>query len=111
MADPGEGGEGPGRAEAPLFLDQTEARRAEIKFMETAVSPTPPPSYVRVWMTEPPLSQGLDLALNSYSGHKSFSKPNEKPKPEGQNYRGAHANMDYLGGGGGGEGVYSPIHE
>ena len=55
-------------------------------------------------MTEPPLSQGLDLALNSYSGHKSFSKPNEKPKPEGQNYRGAHANMDYLGGGGGGGG-------
>ena len=103
MADPGEGGEGPGRAEAPSFLDQTGARRAEIKFMETAVSPTPPPpSYLRVWMTEPPLSQGLDLALNSYSGHKSFSKPNEKPKPEGQNYRGAHANMDYLGVGGGG---------
>ena len=101
MADPGEGGEGPGRAEAPLFLDQTEARRAEIKFMETAVSPSPA-SYLRVWMTEPPLSQGLDLALNSYSGHKSFSKPNEKPKPEGQNYRGAHANMDYLGVGGGG---------
>ena len=68
--------------------------------METAVSPTPPPpSYLRVWMTEPPLSQHLDPALNSHSGHKSFSKPNEKPKPEGQNYRGAHANMDYLGGG------------
>ena len=103
MVDPGEG---PGRAEAPLFLDQTEARRAEIKFMLTAVSPPPPPtSYLRVWMTEPPLSQGMDPALNSYSGHKSFSKPNEKPKPEGQNYRGAHAKMDYLGRGGGGGGL------
>ena len=64
MADPGEGGEGPGRAEAPLFLDQTEARRAEIKFMETAVSPTPPPL----------LSKGLDdrapLVSTSGSGTK-----------------------------------------
>ena len=65
MADPGEGGgEGPGRAEAPLFLDQTEARRAEIKFMETAVSPTPPPL----------LSKGLDdrapLVSRSGSGTK-----------------------------------------
>ena len=100
MADPGEE---PGRAEAPLFLDQTKARRAEIKFMETASPPLP--SYLRVWMTEPPLSQGLDPTLNSYSGHKSFTKPNEKPQPEGQYYRGTHAKMDFLSGGG-----YSPIH-
>ena len=71
MADTGGG---PGRAEAHLFLDQTEARRAEIKFMETAVSSPPPSSYLRVWMTESPLSQGLDPALNSYSGYKSKRK-------------------------------------
>ena len=51
-------GEGP-----PLFLDQTEARRADKKFLETF--PTPP--YLRVWMTRPPtptpLFQGLDPAL------------------------------------------------
>ena len=33
----------------PLFLDQTEARRAPKKFLETA-----PPPYLRVWMTAPP---------------------------------------------------------
>ena len=31
---------------APLFFDQTEARRAEKGFLET-----PPPLYLRVWMT------------------------------------------------------------
>ena len=41
------GGGGGGRS--PLFLDQTEALRAEKNFMETAPRPT--------------LSQGLDLAM------------------------------------------------
>ena len=53
-ADPGEG--------FPLFLDQTETRRAEKFFLETA--PPPPLPYLRVWMAEPPrFSQGLDPAL------------------------------------------------
>ena len=46
----------------PLFLDQTEARRAEKKIG----GPPPPPTlpYLTVWMTAPPcLSQGLDPAL------------------------------------------------
>ena len=44
----------------PLFLDQTEARRAEKNFWET----TPP--YLRVWMTAPPpLSEALDPPLVS----------------------------------------------
>ena len=51
----------------PLFLDQTEARRAEKKIWGT----TPPPPtfpYLRVWMTAPPcLSQGLDSALKWHS--------------------------------------------
>ena len=34
----------------PLFLHQTEARRAEKNFFETG-----PPPFVRVWMTGPPL--------------------------------------------------------
>ena len=52
-------GEWPRRPAPPLFLDQTEARRAEIIFWETA----PPPTYLRVWMTGPSLSQGVDPAL------------------------------------------------
>ena len=51
----------------PLFLDQTEARRAEKKNWGT----TPPPPtlpYLTVWMTSPPrLSQGLDPALKWHS--------------------------------------------
>ena len=38
----------------PLFLDQTEVRRAEKKILDC-----PPPSYLRVWMTGPPFSEGL----------------------------------------------------
>ena len=61
VADPGEG---PGGAPAPpLFLDQTEARRAEKNFGGDRSSPGlddrqphPPP---------PPLSQGLDPALHT----------------------------------------------
>ena len=57
VADPGEGPRGPS---APLFLDQTEAQRAE-KILET---PPPPLTFLRDWMTAPhPLSQGLDPAL------------------------------------------------
>ena len=64
LADPGEGPGGPGGPGPPLFLDQTEARRAEKKIFETGLPP-----YLRVWMTgfpqEPimgscfPLSEGL----------------------------------------------------
>ena len=50
-----------GRGPPPLFLDQTEARRAETIFLRD--HPSPP--YLRVWMTgpPPPLSQDLDPAL------------------------------------------------
>ena len=45
----------------PLFLDHTEAWRAEKKFLETERPP-----YLRVWMTRPPvLSEGLDSPLTS----------------------------------------------
>ena len=51
VADPGK---------CPLFLDQTEARRADKRFWGDC-----PPRYLRVWMTAPPpVSQGLDPALN-----------------------------------------------
>ena len=48
VADPGKG---PGNLPLPppLFLDQTEARRAEKKLFEDH-----PPPYLRVWMTPPP---------------------------------------------------------
>ena len=43
-----------------LFSDQTVARKGEtvLFFLETGHPP-----YLRVWMTSPPLSQGLDPAL------------------------------------------------
>ena len=46
------GGAGPGPARLPLFLDQTEARKAEKKFLETPL----------------PLSQGLDDRLTLSEG-------------------------------------------
>ena len=54
--------EGPGGARAPaLFLDQTEARRAEKMFFETA----PPPHFCQGLDDRPPspLSEGLDPPL------------------------------------------------
>ena len=55
MTDPGEG---PGGAR-PLFLDRIEARRAEKDFFGDRAPP-----YLRIWMTWPPLSQGLDPAMH-----------------------------------------------
>ena len=52
MADPGEGPWGPAPPPPPLFLDQTEARRAEKIFFGDRASPH--------------LSQGLDPALISF---------------------------------------------
>ena len=46
------GGSRKGARGAPLFLDQTEARRAEKNLFETG---PPPPPHLRVWMTGPPL--------------------------------------------------------
>ena len=54
----------PGKGLGPLLLlDQTNARRAEKTFLETA------PTYLRVWMTAPPhpLPQGLVPALHECS--------------------------------------------
>ena len=48
-------GKSGGGARPPLFLDQTEARKNVFR---------PPPPYLRVWMTPPPLSpEGLDSPL------------------------------------------------
>ena len=69
VADPGEGpgarGRGGGRGgtrASPLFLDQTEVRRAEKIFLRLL-----PPPFLRVWMTSSPrplpLSEGLDPPL------------------------------------------------
>ena len=58
VADPGEG---PGGAAPPLVLDQTEALTAEKKNFST---PPPPPALSKGQDDRPPLSQGLDPALN-----------------------------------------------
>ena len=57
----------------PLFLDQTEDRRAEKNIFETG---SPPPPYLRVWMTAlPPLSsEGVDLPLGCTLNHRFRSK-------------------------------------
>ena len=59
VADPGEWQGGGGEVKSPLILDQTEARREE-NFLG---GDRPPPTYLRVWMTGPSLSQGVDPAL------------------------------------------------
>jgi len=45
-------------ATPPLFSDQTEARRSKFFFVLYRVPP-----YLRVWMTGPPLTEGLDPPL------------------------------------------------
>ena len=69
VADPGEG---PGGVRPlPLFLDQTEARRAKKHFFWR-----PPPPFLRMWMTAPPppLSQGLDPVIQHHSPGPDPSK-------------------------------------
>ena len=48
----------------PLFLDQTEARRAEKHFFGR---PPPPPPLSKDLDDRPPLSQGLDSAIQHHS--------------------------------------------
>ena len=59
------------RVPPPLFLEQTEARRAEKIFFETA------PPFLSVWMTAPPLpsllSEDLDPPLNYNTIPSSFT--------------------------------------
>ena len=51
-------------ANLPLFLDQTEARRAENKIFKTAPPPPPNPySHPLYQSLDEPLSEGLDLPL------------------------------------------------
>ena len=53
-------GEGPGGPCPPLFLDQTETRRAEKKIVsETG----PPPTYLRVWMIPPTTCYSVNISL------------------------------------------------
>ena len=60
-----------------LFLDQTEAQRAEKSFF----GDLPPSPYLRVWMTPPPppLSQGLDTVLHFRSVSKVRSSTFRTP--------------------------------
>ena len=58
MEDPGEG---PWDPPPPLFLDQSEARRAEKNFLQ--IAPPPLSKGLDDHHPPPPLSQGLDPAL------------------------------------------------
>ena len=51
----------------PLFLDQTEARRAEKNFLGDC--PPPPPPYLRVWMTARARPRPLPPYLNVWIRH------------------------------------------
>ena len=46
---------------SPYF--STKLRPEGPKFFFLTGQPRPPPPYLRVWMTGPPISQGLDPAL------------------------------------------------
>ena len=64
MADSGEGPEGPG---PPVFLDQTDARRAEEKFFLNRPPPPPPRSLCHGLDDQAlALSGGLDPPLKSW---------------------------------------------
>ena len=91
-------GKGPGGPAPPLFLDQTEARRAEKVFL----GDRPPPPYLRVWMTVPPWSEGHFYKEKcSFSMAKTFSGVNGVPssghsKPTDVRYcrKTAHAHLN-----------------
>ena len=59
MTDPGK----PRSPPPPLFLDQTEARRAEKKNLRP--HPHPPPPYLRVWMTASPSLIGRSVSSSA----------------------------------------------
>ena len=71
MADPGESPPPP----PPLFLDQTEARRAE-KSLFGDQAPHPP--YLSVWMTGPPLSQWSGSGSDPDNSRQIIIHVNEK---------------------------------
>ena len=59
----GSGGSRGGARASPLFLEQTEARKAEQNFFKTAPSPLSQGLNDRAPL--PPLSEGLDPPLDS----------------------------------------------
>ena len=72
MEDPGEG---PWDPPPPLFLDQSEARRAEKNFLQIALPPLskglddhhpPPPLYLKVWIRHCGEYEKLFCQLNSF---------------------------------------------
>ena len=67
ISDSGGSREGAQGAQAPLlFLDQTD----EALMAEKNVFGDRSPPLSKVWMTGPPLSQGLDPALSDTKYHK-----------------------------------------
>ena len=68
-------GRGTGDPRAHLILRSAEARRAEKSFY----GDLPPSPYLRVWMTPPPLSQGLDTVLHFRSVSKVRSSTFRTP--------------------------------
>ena len=63
VVDPGEGPGGAGLP--PVFLNQTEARRADEFFF---LRPALPPPYLRVWMTAPPSPPYLTVWIHHWKG-------------------------------------------
>ena len=71
---------GPRGARSPLFLDQTEAPRAEKNFVETA--PPPPSPYLKDWIWQWSIWKTLHVDTNYYELRtKSEMPPTALPSP------------------------------
>ena len=74
-----------GRAPPPLFVDQTEAQRAEKQFFETAPAPHTP--YLKVWIRQRSASNSLTnvrqvkTSIQTSYSHPKFVRLENTPAP------------------------------
>ena len=73
-----------GGAAPPLFVDQTEAQRAEKQFFETALPPQP---YLKVWICQRSVSNSLTnvrqvkTSIQTSYSHPKFVRLENTPAP------------------------------
>ena len=76
-----------GRGRPLLFVDQTEAQRAEKQFFETAPPPPPPTPYLKVWIRQHSVSNSLTnvrqvkTSIQTSYSHPKFVRLENTPAP------------------------------